>query len=281
MQEVPLCFECQSERLIGIVHQPHQCQPTGVLIVVGGPQYRVGSHRQFLLLARYLADNGIPVMRFDYRAMGDSEGENVNFENVNQDIASAINQFIQQVPEIKQVVLWGLCDAASASLFYAYTDPRVTGIVLLNPWVRTVAGQAKAYLKHYYLQRLIDKGFWKKLFGGAFDFRASLISILKLSKDMRAGDSTATSDESLPNRMLRCLCKFNGKILLILSGDDLTADEFREVVNGSNEWRSALHAAGISKHTLEKANHTFSRKEWRNQVELWTHAWIQNEFLNE
>jgi len=27
--------------------------------------------------------------------------------------------------------------AASAALFYAYRDPRVAGLVLVNPWVRT------------------------------------------------------------------------------------------------------------------------------------------------
>jgi len=48
---------------------------TGVLIVVGGPQYRVGSHRQFVMLARFLADHGVPCMRFDYRGMGDVSGE--------------------------------------------------------------------------------------------------------------------------------------------------------------------------------------------------------------
>jgi len=52
----------------------------GVLIVVGGPQYRVGSHRQFLLLSRRLAAEGHPVMRFDYRGMGDASGAMRGFE---------------------------------------------------------------------------------------------------------------------------------------------------------------------------------------------------------
>ena len=42
----------------------------GMLIVVGGPQYRAGSHRQFTLLARDVAATGVPTMRFDYRGMG-------------------------------------------------------------------------------------------------------------------------------------------------------------------------------------------------------------------
>jgi alpha/beta superfamily hydrolase len=45
-----------------------------VLVIVGGPQYRAGSHRQFTLLARSLAEQGFAVLRFDYRGMGDSTG---------------------------------------------------------------------------------------------------------------------------------------------------------------------------------------------------------------
>ena len=74
VEEVPFIFDCQGESLIGILHQPVNAASIGILIVVGGPQYRVGSHRQFLLLARSLSANDIPVLRFDYRAMGDSGG---------------------------------------------------------------------------------------------------------------------------------------------------------------------------------------------------------------
>ena len=70
--EQALVFDCAGERMLGIVAIPEAAQATGVLILVGGPQYRVGSHRQFLLLARRLATDGIAAMRFDFRGMGDS-----------------------------------------------------------------------------------------------------------------------------------------------------------------------------------------------------------------
>ena len=43
---------------------------TGLLLVVGGPQYRVGSHRQFVKLCRAAAANRIPAFRFDVAGMG-------------------------------------------------------------------------------------------------------------------------------------------------------------------------------------------------------------------
>ena len=85
-EERPLAFQCKNDWLYGILSLPEQAVARGVLIVVGGPQYRVGSHRQFTLLARHLAEHGIPVMRFDYRGMGDSEGDRRTFENLEDDL---------------------------------------------------------------------------------------------------------------------------------------------------------------------------------------------------
>ena len=67
--------------------------------------------------------------------MGDSTGEPKTFENVEEDLRAAVDHFLSQVPEVTEVAIWGLCDAASAALFYARLDARVSGIVLLNPWV--------------------------------------------------------------------------------------------------------------------------------------------------
>jgi hypothetical protein len=88
-------FACEGEWLVGIVSRPPQPRPRGVLIVVGGPQYRVGSHRQFALLANRLAGQGTPVMRFDYRGMGDSSGESRDFEQVSPDLRAAVDAFFR------------------------------------------------------------------------------------------------------------------------------------------------------------------------------------------
>ena len=131
--EHALTFDCEGESLVGILSGAGLPAGRGVLIVVGGPQYRVGSHRQFALLARHLAKHGVPTLRFDYRGMGDSDGEVRTFERVGEDIRCAIDRFFASVPGLKDVVIWGLCDAASAALFYAHQDARVSGLILLNP----------------------------------------------------------------------------------------------------------------------------------------------------
>ena len=170
LNESPVVFECQGERLVGIIHESASKNSLGVLIVVGGPQYRVGSHRQFVLLSRFLANQDISSMRFDVRGMGDSGGEQRRFDALDHDIKAAMDCFMASSGDLERIIIWGLCDAASAALFYAYQDDRVAGLVLLNPWIFTKQGAAKTYLKYYYWQRLTSQSFWRKLFAFKFDF---------------------------------------------------------------------------------------------------------------
>lgn len=284
-EEQAITFPCNANWLYGIASLPQQAARRGVLIVVGGPQYRVGSHRQFALLARSLAAQGIPAMRFDYRGMGDSGGDVRTFEDVNDDLRAAIDQFFVTVPGLAEVVIWGLCDAASGAMFYGSHDPRVCGLVLLNPWIRTTDGLAKATLKHYYRDRLLQPALWKKIVTGRFEFRRALASFSSLvtasrgkntGADPACASAATTAAAPLPERMLNGLSGFHGKVLLILSGRDLTAQEFSEVVKASKPWQRLLAAPRVSHKTLPDADHTFSRRAWRDQVSTWTGDWIKS-----
>src|SRR3546814_13347557 len=92
--------------------------------------------------------------------------EFLGVEALDADIAAAIDGFVAHCPQVEEVVLWGLCDAASAILFYAQRDSRVAGVALLNPWVRPPESEADTYLRHYYLRRLRDRGFWQSAVRG-------------------------------------------------------------------------------------------------------------------
>jgi exosortase A-associated hydrolase 1 len=280
-EERAVSFSCHDSWLYGIITLPERPVARGVLIVVGGPQYRVGSHRQFTLLARHLAAHGMPIMRFDYRGMGDSEGDMRNFEEVNDDIREATNQFFREVPAIKDIVIWGLCDAASAALFYAYRDPRVSGLVLLNPWVRTVEGEAKAYLKHYYLSRLANRELWQKMLRGRFDYARAARSAWNMAKKALPGKApmpspTGDAEQSLPDRMSDAFGSFKGKVLLIISGKDLTAQEFLDLIKGSRKWQKLTNSPRVQRRDLPDANHTFSQRDWRDQVSSWTTEWTRS-----
>lgn len=279
-EQCGVAFDCEGETLIGVITRPEQPMSCGVLVVVGGPQYRAGSHRQFVLLARHLAEHSIACMRFDYRGMGDSSGALRNFEHVDADIRAALDSFFAAVPELQEVALWGLCDGASASIFYAYRDERVRGLVLLNPWVRTVMGEAKVYLKHYYLKRAVDPAFWKKALTGRFDLKASLSSLAENIKRAAVGHGGGASladpmkSNTLPDRMGRALHRFDGRVLLVLSGNDLTAKEFVDSTATSACWPELLEDSRVSRIDVPEANHTFSTREWRDLVSVSTQEWL-------
>lgn len=287
--ETPIVFECQGERLPAILHAANDAGPLGLVLVVGGPQYRVGSHRQFVLLARHLAANGVSVFRFDYRGMGDGEGEARTFADIDDDINAAVNAFYRAAPTLRGVVLWGLCDAASASLFYGYQDERIKGLVLLNPWVYTEQGAAKTYLKHYYLRRLASAELWRKILAFQFDYRESFGSLARLAGTVMSGKNktnrqTGASGSAkvdanliLPVRLRECLRRYSGPVLLILSGKDLTADEFREAAAADPEWRALLARDCIQRRELPDSDHTFSCRPWRDEVAAITLEWLQRQ----
>ncbi|MDY0747268.1 hydrolase 1, exosortase A system-associated [Paucibacter sp. R3-3] len=261
MKESVLNFDCEGERLIGIMAEPDSMPAeVGVIIIVGGPQYRAGSHRQFTLLARHLATNGFAALRFDYRSMGDSPGESRDFLGIRADIAAAIAALVSARPTVKRVALWGLCDAASAALLYLDTtrDSRVSGLVLLNPWVRSAATLAQVHVKHYYWKRLREPEFWRKLLRGGVGLKA----LRTLSSNLRlARSATATDSRSFQSRMADGLEGFAGEVLLILSGDDLTAKEFLGHATPSVHWQKLLTRPNLRRFDLDHADHTLSRAQ--------------------
>jgi len=274
--ERAVTFDCASERLVGVVAEPDNASEVGVVVVVGGPQYRVGSHRQFLLLSRRLVDAGIAVLRFDYRGMGDSTGATCSFDDISLDIAASIDALRAACASVHRVVLWGLCDGASAALMYyeATRDPRVAGMALLNPWVRSDATLAKAHLRHYYTRRLGEKAFWAKLARGGVGLKAAARSLFTNIATARSPRSGSGATVTFQERMAHGIETFPGPVLLLLSERDLTAREFVDYAQSDPRWRGLLARENVTRHELADADHTFSTARWRSEVEEQTLAWI-------
>jgi exosortase A-associated hydrolase 1 len=264
--EEPVVFECEGSRLIGIAALPAQPAETGVLIIVGGPQYRAGSHRQFTLLARHLAGLGIASLRFDYRGMGDSEGEKRSFDQINADIDAALDTFMKLAPAIGGIALWGLCDAASAAMSYAHTDTRVRQLILLNPWLPSPLQVARTRLKIYYPSRLGQVNFWAKLLSFDVDIPVTIRSIFGDLKTMFRWENKPSNpiDSAANERMLAGLKQFSGQVLFVMSEKDLTARTFRAHIDNDPRWQQASKVATFLE--IRGADHTFSTRKFRDQV---------------
>lgn len=277
--EVPISFMCGDAELAGVLHRGTKDARLGVVIVVaGGPQYRVGAHRQFVSLARLMASNGYPVLRFDLRGMGDSSGEHLGYHQSRADIRAAVDELMRQEPGLKQVALFGECESASGILFYAEKDARVSQIALANPWVRTAEGQAEVILKHYYMDRLKSPEFWRGVVQGKLNIRASVGSFGTVLRDYWRGRQAKRVDASaaglpdfdhlpLPAKTAEGMRRFKGPVLLLMSGRDYIAREFDEVTKSHEAWKGLLTDARVRRKDIADADHTFSKPEAKAEAQ--------------
>ncbi len=266
-EDIAFMFDCAGSPSVGIVSRPAEgpAGQVGLLIVVGGPQYRVGSHRLFVHLARHAAEQGLPAMRFDYRGMGDSLAATQSFESVDSDLASAVDAFVHQVPSLRRVVIWGLCDGASAACMYAPQDARVGGLILVNPWVRTDAGQATTRLRHYYVQRMFSRAFWTKVIQGkvgwkaAVELKKTVLRALRNRLARRAGGASPDAHDHtlpLPERLGRLTLRSKLPVALALSQDDAVAREFEDQALNRPVWQKVTVNQLHARVDLSGADHT-------------------------
>lgn len=275
--ELPVTFECAGECLLGVVSMPNQPTDTGVLMLVGGRQYRAGSHRQFVLLSRRLASADFCCLRFDFRGMGDSTGEPQSFEVLDADIAAALVAFKTHCPQLKRVVLWGLCDAATAAVLYwqRTQDPFVAGLCLVNPWLRTEASFARARVRHYYVERFFDPAFWRKLFTGGVGLSAAIREYLSQWRASRRAIEIRSAD--FITECLDGLHRFPGALLVVLSGRDLVAKEFVATLARDSDV-PLLSGPNQTHKAIPNADHTFSQTASREELEATVLAWLKTVF---
>jgi uncharacterized protein len=287
---------------MGILHRPEVSSSLGLLIVHGRPATRVGKHRLFVLLARNWANAGVPVMRFDYRGTGDCAGRLMSFEETSDDIRSAVDAFLSNLPGLERVVLWGLCGGAADALSYAPTDARVVGAVLVNPW--TYDARVRAMVRVRARVSSFFNRIGRSVLRNGEDIRGLEQTISEPPAHSAATESTGGSREAdrdlgrteqltafgnedavvayrsyrapdLSKRLARSLEKFEGKVLMILGGGDVGAQTFKYTASLSFQWRRLLSAKRVTVLELPGANHSLRRREWREQAASWTLDWLQ------
>jgi uncharacterized protein len=258
IEQRALRFVCAGSSLVGVVDLPERPTGRGVLLLADSEQYRIGGHRQLTLLSRLLAKLGVPVMRFDRRGMGDSDGAPRGYDAIEDDIRAAMKEFSIQAPDMKETVIIGLGDAALAAALYAPLDERICALVLLNPLPGRPIDAAEP-LRHHYLARLGEVAFWKQVARGelALSGRASALP-----------GAGRVQRHALPRQIAASLSRFQGRLLLVLDEEDLAARQFARVL--------ARHDARFRSVEVARANHTFSSGVSRAAVAETAANWISS-----
>ena len=235
----------------------------GLLIVSGGNEIRSGAHRGMARLAAAVAAAGHPVLRFDRRGVGDSEGENLGFEQEGEDIAAALALFRAQCPQLTRVTAFGNCDAAAALLLH-YQAGGPDALLLANPWAidspvesgrQADALPPPAAIRARYAAKLRDPREWVRLLRGGVDLRKLVRGIF------------ATRVRPMSNRLVDRLALALGKCLvpvtILLATRDATALAFAAV------WPDAFATdeQHVPVERLDSASHGFADAEARVWLE--------------
>jgi pimeloyl-ACP methyl ester carboxylesterase len=157
-----------------------------VVILNTGIIHRVGHHRMYVSLSRVLARLGYTVFRFDLSGIGDSESRRKAlppWESVVADIGE-VADWIETTLGTRHMILMGLCSGADQAVFYGSSDPRVVGLVLMDP---TIPPTLRYHL-HHYGRRLLRLRSW---LGAALRLMRTLGSLANLLrvrgwKDLKA-----------------------------------------------------------------------------------------------
>jgi pimeloyl-ACP methyl ester carboxylesterase len=214
--ERPIAFtNAAGHTLHGILHLPETRvhAPVGVVLLSPGQKCRLGPWRSYVLLARRLVGLGVPVLRFDFHGLGDSEGEHthgqplVDFNGfvqtggLVQDALAAVEFFAREAG-VSRFVLAGLCGGAATGLQAAPAIPGVYGHVLVDLPVTVSNSARQRYLERNaaeqlrmepqashgvlrgYLARLTDAGAWKRLLRGQSDYGLLRESVVLVGRDL-------------------------------------------------------------------------------------------------
>lgn len=133
-----------------------------VLIVNAGVIHRIGPHRLHVRLARRLAEAGHRTLRIDLSGIGDSGAipDRIDFRSsAVADIRDALDNVTTAAHPTAGAIVFGLCSGADNALAAAATDPRIVGLVLVDPPAYATPQARRRALR----ARLGDPRFWATL----------------------------------------------------------------------------------------------------------------------
>ncbi|WP_159978270.1 MULTISPECIES: hydrolase 1, exosortase A system-associated [unclassified Novosphingobium] len=191
-----------------------------LLLVSGGNEVRSGAWNGQARFATRIARQGFPVLRFDRRGVGDSEGFNAGFRSSGADLAAAANALRAQCPQVDRVVGLGNCDAASALMLAQGAG--LDALVLSNPWtIEDEAEEAPAeVVRDHYRHRLADPAAIKRLLTGQ-------VSLAKLVRSLASAMRPApAAPNGLAAQMAQGIAGFTGDVRFLVAGRDRTGLAF-------------------------------------------------------
>ena len=105
-----------------------------------------------------LLNLGINLFVFDFPGCGLSEGEYISLGYHEKNDVKIVMDFLEKIPGVGNIGIWGRSMGAATTLLYAYTDPRVKAICLDSPFERFEKLAEELVIKQINLPRFLISG---------------------------------------------------------------------------------------------------------------------------
>jgi exosortase A-associated hydrolase 2 len=154
-------FDNLGSKLFGFLHVPRNhpsegFQARGIVFCHPFAEEKNISHRVLIKFARHLCRQGYPVLHFDYRGCGDSEGdfEQATLKTRLSDIGKAIDIFLQRTGTV-HLSLFGLRLGGTLAALTAAEDPRVDSLILWEP-----IAHVQKYFNQFLRMQIVAESTW-------------------------------------------------------------------------------------------------------------------------
>lgn len=142
-------FENEGSQLFGFLHHPNpevvEARKEAVLFCHPFAEEKAVSHRILFDFANALCLQGYPVLRFDYRGCGDSEGDfnELTLKSQLSDIRRATDVLLEHTG-VDRLCIFGLRLGGTFAALVAEDEPRVHALMLWEPILK-----GQAYLDNF------------------------------------------------------------------------------------------------------------------------------------
>ena len=208
----------EGANLIGIATEPatpSDAKPS-VIMLNAGVLHRVGPRRLHVLLARTLATHGFSTCRLDLSGIGDSRviANHGSFRESAVADTRMTMDYLGTETGAQRFVLFGLCSGADNALATAAVDPRVVGLVLIEPpSYATWRAQARQFVR-----RVTQSGLLGSLAAAGAAARVITRELRRRPHSDASSDGRQSPPKADYRKLLNDLSGRGARVLSIYSG---------------------------------------------------------------
>lgn len=284
------CVMGKSTSLVGVLADAEPSVPgrPAVIVLNSGLVHHVGPSRIHVTLARRLALEGFPTLRFDFSSIGDSppRGDTRSFFDAAVDETREAIDWVIENGYAAEVVLVGICSGATFAFRTARHDRRVSGLGLINPQAHlhdetdrdlTMRLREVTLARHY--RRIawrssFRRKVWLRGLSGAVNYRDGVTRLLS-----RAGGRDESRNDDPDPEMARVrmqeVVQRGVRVLELHAEADEGLDYTELMVGGLDELG---RMPGVTVETISGANHTFAVRWSQERLLDSVSGWITRSF---